>query len=73
METNSDDRDYLDSIRDMVLVEDAVDEFAVIFHDQILARFADVIEACNYAEMRAKEFGAKWDLTVQARNAADMS
>lgn len=68
-----DDSAYLDRIREMVLVEDAVDEFAVIFRDQVLDRFEDVQAACEYAKARANEFGVKWDLTIQARNAADMS
>jgi hypothetical protein len=72
------DAEYLASIADMVLVDtelnDQGDEVFVIKHGgQVHAQYDDPIKACDHAAEMAADSGRKWDVTIQARNAADMS
>jgi hypothetical protein len=47
--------------------------FGVVHNGECRAKYDDPINACDHAERWAKSLGVKWDVTVQARNAADMS
>lgn len=59
---------------DKVLVDIAPNDlFAVMYDGKPRAYYDDPLDACDHAEKWAKQLGCKWDVTIQARNAADMS
>jgi hypothetical protein len=74
-----DDAAYRETLRHVVLVDvvegDAPGEelFGVIFHGECRTKYDDPIAACEHAEKLARSEGLKWDVTIHARNAADMS
>jgi hypothetical protein len=47
--------------------------FGVVYEGQCRAKYDDPVVACDHASKLANSVGAKWDVTIQARNAADMS
>lgn len=74
--TNTTDCDcaYEARIRAMVLVDLTDDEqFAIKHGGAIHAVYEDPLKACDHAAEMAAARGCKWDVTLHARNAADMA
>lgn len=77
-EYDAEEAAYETRIRAMVLVDTALDAhgdevFVVKFDGQVHGDSADIRVACDLAADMAAGRGCKWDVTIQARNAADMS
>lgn len=75
---DDDDRAYEERIRRMVLVDtelnDRGDEiFCLKYDGEKFERFDDILKACDRATEMSANLGVKWDVTIQARNAGDMS
>lgn len=75
---NADTCERREAHTDMVLVDTALnakgDEvFVLKFDGEVHADSEDVTVMCDLAADMAARRGCKWDVTIQARNAADMS
>lgn len=62
---------------DIVLVDTEINEqgdevFVVKHGGAIHATYEDPAKACDHAAEMATAAGLRWDVTIQARNAADM-
>lgn len=73
-----DDASYLARIRNIVLIDTAADEkgdevFVIKHRGETSDPYYDIASALDDAATKAKRTGCNWDLTIQARNAADMS
>lgn len=74
-EYDDENRAYEDTIRSMVLVDqyNADDKLVVKFDGREFGTYDHIDIACDAARDLATSNGVRWDVTIQARNAWDMS